>query len=813
MIQQSDERARVLGRDCRERYGGPKQWQIKPRGEGFADCRHFMAELDVGPAPCTPPRRRPWHRACSSEKLVDTRKAPRARTEAPAMASIHDSPSAGSEEVTSAADCLWQRHHGDAKYWVQIRSAQRLLMRSIGTELVLNEASLRGPEVVLEPLLREAIDAQEADRMSAITMLGILNELVTRLDGEALDQHHFRGQPMAECEATPPRVSKRARDDLWTEESTASSTPAEPPQIFLSRSAGDGTGATPTSADSEDLPETPAPQTPPRRSGDSRGKTLLAPIPLETPPKPERRSRPRLLTPGDDKDCLHSQSYIVRWLVAAIELPWEGFRAAPVQHARALGMAAFAEASRACARLVALLWFRRLRGTERQVIHVVVPVDRSPADVKWRTSTMPSLLRPSSARLCLRASPRVPLGISPARDGRNVRFISAGPVRAQLAMSGYPEDSMSRNLLDKCLEASVARGTDVSSEYHPWLPVDLLQTLMIDIHDYAGCSWFAAIIATCFGIRLIALPVSISAIRGTREKALLQPKYEELMAKQKETEGDPVKAQEAQKKVQAFTQKHGKLFMMKGTWNLFLFQMPLYITAFAAMRGMANHPDVFRGFAMEAPLWLDSLALSDPYYLMPILTSAIMMTNTELYGSVDTEAVPTATGPGQDSGSALGQNTMQKYQKYVMRGSALMFIPFTSGFPSGVFVFMCTNMVLAAVQNRVLRNPALERWLELPPKKSKDSKESQLVGPSPWPPALVPLGLSLERPRNALLGTPQIIKPKPWVEPPPHARLENIPSLSPARVEAREIDKLLPCAKAQFAVRRARRSDSLPSDA
>ncbi|CAE7682924.1 DGAT2 [Symbiodinium sp. CCMP2456] len=243
-----------------------------------------MAELDVGPAPCTPPRRRAWHRACSSEKLVDTRKAPRARAEAPAMASIHDSPSAGSEEaVTSAADCLWQRHHGDAKYWVQIRSAQRLLMRSIGTELVLNEASLRGPEVVLEPLLREAIDAQEADRMSAITMLGILNELVTRLDGEALDQHHFRGQPVAEFEATPLRVSKRARDDLWAEESTASSTPAEPPQILLSRSAGDGTGATPASADSEDLRETPAPQTPPRRSGDSRGKTLRAPIPLETP--------------------------------------------------------------------------------------------------------------------------------------------------------------------------------------------------------------------------------------------------------------------------------------------------------------------------------------------------------------------------------------------------------------------------------------------------------------------------------------------------------------------------------------------------
>eukprot|EP00439_Symbiodinium_sp_Y106_P076789 s955_g15.t2 len=217
------------------------------------------------------------------------------------------------------AEGLWQRHHGDAKYWVQIRSAQRLLMRSIGTELVLNEASLRGPEVVLEPLLREAIDAQEADRMSAITMLGILNELVTRLDGEALDQHHFRGQPVAEFEAMPLRagVNKRARDDLWAEaeESTtvwATSAPTQSSQILLSSSAGDGTGATPTnSADSEDLRETPAPQTPPRRSGDSRGKTLLAPIPLETPPKPERRSRPRLLTPTPGDDRRHAFSFLL----------------------------------------------------------------------------------------------------------------------------------------------------------------------------------------------------------------------------------------------------------------------------------------------------------------------------------------------------------------------------------------------------------------------------------------------------------------------------------------------------------------------
>merc|ERR1719163_437120 len=118
-------------------------------------------------------------------------------------------------------------------------------------------------------------------------------------------------------------------------------------------------------------------------------------------------------------------------------------------------------------------------------------------------------------------------------------------------------------------------------------------------------------------------------------------------------EGDQEKIAKVSKEVQAFTQKHGRFFMLKGVWNLICFQMPLYITAFASMRGFANHPDLFRGFAMEAPLWLDSLALADPYALMPLFTAAIMLTNTELYGSIDTE-VSTAAVPETKASSMVG---------------------------------------------------------------------------------------------------------------------------------------------------------------
>ncbi|CAE8627147.1 unnamed protein product [Polarella glacialis] len=338
------------------------------------------------------------------------------------------------------------------------------------------------------------------------------------------------------------------------------------------------------------------------------------------------------------------------------------------------------------------------------------------------------------------------------------RGISLGPMTEQAASAGYPERSMSQGLLDKCIEAALGRGVDVAGEYHPWLPVDLFQTMLVDIHEYAGCSWFTAITLTCIGIRVMSLPITIAAIRGAREKALIQPEFMELTKKQSamRLDQDQEKNNEIQQKIQAFTQKHGRFFMMKGTWNLFLFQMPLYITAFAAMRGIASHPDVFRGFAMEAPLWLDSLALADPYCILPFMTSAIMLTNTELFGSIDTEtAAASPVGETQDqapgTGGAVGQNTMQKYQKHFMRGSAVMFIPFTMSFPAGVFIFMSTNMIAASVQTRLLRLPALERLLEIPPRLEQVTK----VGATPFgPPALVPLGMALRHlPRQNLLGT------------------------------------------------------------
>mmetsp|Transcript_12483 Transcript_12483/g.37649 ORF Transcript_12483/g.37649 Transcript_12483/m.37649 type:complete len:244 (+) Transcript_12483:1-732(+) len=195
-----------------------------------------------------------------------------------------------------------------------------------------------------------------------------------------------------------------------------------------------------------------------------------------------------------------------------------------------------------------------------------------------------------------------------------------------------------------------------------------------------------------------------------------------------------------------------------------------------AMRGFANHPDLFRGFAMEAPLWLDSLAMADPYGLMPVLTSAIMLTNIEIFGSVDTEvAAAQPLVENKESENVAGQGTFEKYRKWIVRGTSLLFIPMTWNFPAGVFIFMSTNMIATTLQNQLLKLPVLERLLELPPTPERSAAAAKMVEAT-GPLGLVALGGTLRHapgwslgrvvhPSQALLqggagGAPKVRKPK-----------------------------------------------------
>lgn len=114
--------------------------------------------------------------------------------------------------MSSAVDTIWSHCAGDEKYWSQIRYAHSLLVNSIGSEIAMDEAVSRS-ESVLGPIFRDAIEAQEADRLNAVQMLAVLRELVTRCHGENA------AAVRARIAAAPAPLRKRSR--FYDDESDA----------------------------------------------------------------------------------------------------------------------------------------------------------------------------------------------------------------------------------------------------------------------------------------------------------------------------------------------------------------------------------------------------------------------------------------------------------------------------------------------------------------------------------------------------------------------------------------------------------------
>ena len=91
-------------------------------------------------------------------------------------------------------------------------------------------------------------------------------------------------------------------------------------------------------------------------------------------------------------------------------------------------------------------------------------------------------------------------------------------------------------------------------------------------------------------------------------------------------------------------------------------QAPLFISFFMGLRGMTNVP--VESMRTGGIFWFTDLTVVDPYYLLPVITSATMWLTIEL---------------GADS-TKLSQANMQT-MKYVLRAMPVCILPFTINFP------------------------------------------------------------------------------------------------------------------------------------
>lgn len=180
-------------------------------------------------------------------------------------------------------------------------------------------------------------------------------------------------------------------------------------------------------------------------------------------------------------------------------------------------------------------------------------------------------------------------------------------------------------------------------------------------------------------------------MRNSAKMKAFQPDMEKLKAEMDLMPNkDPNTVKEFQTKYKALMKKHdvnpflGMLTPMS--------QIPVFLGFFWGLQEIAKY---FPEYATEGTLWFQDLSLADPTLALPVISSALMVASVELGG----DALP------------------EEYKEQVtfgMRALALVMIPITMKFQSGIFVYWVTSNMFTVCQTAALRVNGIKRALKIP---------------------------------------------------------------------------------------------------
>ena len=198
-----------------------------------------------------------------------------------------------------------------------------------------------------------------------------------------------------------------------------------------------------------------------------------------------------------------------------------------------------------------------------------------------------------------------------------------------------------------------------------YTPPGLVQHALEFLHVNAHLPWWASIVAATITLRLALFPLAVRMQRNAAKIANINPIAAEIhqhMTAYKRIGNKVAEAQEAAKLMSIYNQ-HGvnpltALFVMP------LVQIPVFISFFLAIKGMANLP--LESMKTGGIYWFTDLTVPDPTYVLPLMACLAFISNIELGGE----------------GGAPSSNTTHRNIKMFMRASAVLVLPLTITFPS-----------------------------------------------------------------------------------------------------------------------------------
>lgn len=227
-----------------------------------------------------------------------------------------------------------------------------------------------------------------------------------------------------------------------------------------------------------------------------------------------------------------------------------------------------------------------------------------------------------------------------------------------------------------------------------WTPIGMVQQTLEFFHIGMDLPWWGAIALGTVIVRFLMFPLVIVAQRNAAKMNNHLPQMQTIQLKLTEARqsGNKIEAMRYTQELMAFM-KEKNLNPLK-SMIVPLAQAPLFISFFIGLRRMANAP--VESMTTGGALWFLDLTVPDPYYLLPIITSATFYLTIEL---------------GTDTARLSSQN--MQTMKYVLRAMPLLIIPFTLNFPGAILTYWACSNFISLGQVGFLKIPKVRQFFKI----------------------------------------------------------------------------------------------------
>lgn len=246
-----------------------------------------------------------------------------------------------------------------------------------------------------------------------------------------------------------------------------------------------------------------------------------------------------------------------------------------------------------------------------------------------------------------------------------------------------------------------------------WGPTSSVQFVLEGLHITGGFSWTTSIILLGFAVRAMVFPFLIGAAKETQKmrdmKDVITPIQAEYTAAQAKQDRQKM-ALAAQRLIavrKEFNSKPLRAFLPP------LVQIPFGFGCWRLLRNAAEHP--VPGFVTESWLWTSDLTFSDPFYISPIISAALIYLTLKINSRVNANP------------------STENLQMWLRRGLPILSFIFVSFQPGAVQLYFVASSVVGLASAFILQQAPIRRYFDMPPLNPASS-------PTPVPSATTSIG-------------------------------------------------------------------------